>query len=124
MTSGPATHAELQELHRLLVRSLIERLEATPNAELLQVGRAVLRDNGLAGRASDGRDVEQLHTLYDLLVQRLSEALREPAPPTAVLAVVRQFLRQQAVSKDLGAAIDPAAAMQDLADLDLPFTNH
>jgi len=124
-TTGPATFEQLHELHRLVVEELIKRMKgAGTSAELLHVARAVMKDGGLLGLSLDEVEQKRLRELWDLYVKRIGEALRHERPSSAVLAEARQFLLQNGISKDLGEAIDHAAAMKVLGSLDLPFKTH
>lgn len=121
--TGPATRADLEELHRLVVRSLIDRIATAPSAELLQAARGVLKDAAVTGMDFDQAEAARLRKLWHAYVQRLEDALRMESPQSSPLAEARQFLQQQGLSVDLGAALDQAAAVAVLSDLDLPFAS-
>lgn len=116
-----ATFAELQELHALLVRFLIERVQGQSSAELLSVARALLVHNQVV--AQTDKDAKQLRRLYVLLVTRLGEALREERPSASMLSEARAFLHQQGITKDFGAAVERASTLDALASSSLPFSH-
>jgi hypothetical protein len=116
-----ATPEQLQDLLNLVVASLLDRMAGKASTELLQVARAVLRDNGLAGRASTADQRVRLRGLYDLYVDRLLEAVRAESPSAAVLAEARMFLVTQGIDKDLAPVVDAAEALATLKSQDLPF---
>lgn len=118
--SGLATRAELEELHRLTVAALTERLKASPSGEHLAVSRAMLKDNGQ--RAWTDKERAALRKLYRLLLAAFLEAMNQEGPPSAaLLAEVRHFLHSQGISQDIGGAIDEAQALTVLGSAALPF---
>ncbi len=123
-TTAPSTREMLQQLHRLVVSDLTARLQRGPvSAEFLTVARRVLKDNGLAGLATDAADRERLNAIYRAYVERLAEAVLGERPPAAILAEARVFLQAQGVGKDLGATAEQATALHLLADQRVPFKN-
>jgi hypothetical protein len=117
---GPASWEQLHELHGLITRDLIMRIKGQhAPAEVLGVARALLKQNGVFGEMPE--QAQELRELYRLLVGQLRDAMTAGRPSSFILSEVRQFLHSQGVGKDLGAAIDHAAALQVLNAVDFPF---
>jgi hypothetical protein len=111
-----------RELHRLLVADLTTRLgTGRASAEMLQVARRVLKDQGPMGLASTDEEQQRIRHLYSVFVQRLSEAVHAEAPSAAILAEARHFLDTNGAKKNLQASADKATALTLLADQRLPF---
>jgi hypothetical protein len=116
-----ATIDDLGELHRLLTLALVDKLNGNVNvsAEWADVARALLKQEGTEAPTEAERAA--LRRLYGLLVDRLVDALQQASPSASVLAVVRHFLQDQGVTKDLPGGIAQAQALQALTAADLPF---
>lgn len=123
MTDRKATYEELLDLLDLVTRSLVDHLKGNPSVELLSVSRGLLKHCGMFGRELDDAQRQRLQEMWTLLVDRLSEAMAQPRPPASILSEVRQLLANNGITKDLGAGIAQGIALQDLHDLDLPFTS-
>ena len=126
-TRGKATHEFLQELWRLLLSDLrlrLSRRAKAPSAEMLQVARRFLKDNGQGCPDEDCR--KQLDALYRTYLRTLSDALKAPTdrPPAALLAEARAFLAWHGVGDIPGTAAGKAADQLLAADVPFKVTRH
>jgi hypothetical protein len=103
-----------QELLRLLLHSLLRRLRSKPSAGFLEVARKTLKDRGAISLASGDRHRKHLERLYSLYLRRLTEALNDGKPSSAVFAEVRHFLHDQGISREVSRR-NPAAVLEALA---------
>ncbi|MBE0547773.1 MAG: hypothetical protein IH627_08995 [Rubrivivax sp.] len=113
------------ELHDLLLRELVKRLRDGARADVLGVARAMLKHEGITALdlPTDRRSVatKRLQRLYLSITDKLLEAVQADEASAAVLHEAIRWVTSQGVGKDLGAAIDTAAALRALKSTDLPF---
>lgn len=123
---GPGTKEDLEDLHSLLVDSVIAGVQGDqPSADMLAVARAMLKQEGVSGMKATVRERNRLRRLHGLLTRRLLDELKAGTPTPAMLTVARHFLRDNGVEKDLGRAAAAAAALRAIDYDDLPFkTTH
>ncbi len=87
--TGPATYAQLAELHAALYRALareLKRADKRPSAELLQAAAMFLRFNRV-GLPDELRS--RAVALHSLVLQHLERALAEPSCSAAILEQAR-----------------------------------
>lgn len=122
MSDGRASRATLEALWRLLLESMVAKLQAPkrPAVELLQVARKFLRDNTCSAPDEQARkDLEELYRLYG---KALHDALSSPKRTAGVLSEARHWLQYHGIRPDLPAA-HAASVAKKLTELDLPFTH-
>lgn len=111
----------VQQVYRVTVAALLDRLRTKPTAELLGVARSLLRDSGYIGKAASGRDrlvLQQLHRLY---VKALVDAVEGGTASAAVLAEVGLYLHRSGFTDALGSKSRALQAAQKFVDRDMPF---
>ncbi len=122
--TGRATRAELQELHKLLIENLLQRMgpdaRRKPSYETLSVIGSLLRQEGIQAIGANTRRLKQLQELHRLYVVTLLKHLEEGTASAGVLAEVGSLLRASNVTKDAGPVV-PAQVLRKLANVDLPF---
>jgi hypothetical protein len=120
--SGPATQAQFEELHRLVVELLIQRLSRPRcGIEQIAVARAFIRDNQ-AALVLDPATIKKLQRIYRLLPEAVERGLREN-PSAGMIAEALALLKQQGLLDVPGAADKPATgpALKAPGAQDLPF---
>jgi hypothetical protein len=121
-SSGPATQAQFEELHRLVVELLIQRLSRPRcGIEQIAVARAFIRDNQ-AALVIDPAILKKLQRLHKALPEAIERGLREN-PSAGMISEAHAFLKQQGLI-DAPSAADKPATGPDLkapAAQDLPF---
>lgn len=125
--SGQATRGELEDLHRLLLETLMDRLSGPrrTGVDQLAVARIFLADNGFKGQwAMDAKTQRRLQKLYAALCAQFVKAASEEHPSPKLIGELRAFLHSQGIDKDCAAVADKAAVSRAaalLGGLDLPF---
>jgi hypothetical protein len=115
-----ATHDQLQALWSELVAEMRTQLAPgkRPSAEMLGVARRMVKDGGVT--CPDDKARKDLDALYRAYLQRLSEALQQERPSSALLAEAGALLRWVGVSDVPGTAA--AQVADQLLTLQVPFT--
>lgn len=114
-----ATMEDLEELHGLLIGTLIERLSGAPSVPEMEIAGRLLHDHGITAESPE--DMALLREMFNLLKQRLHEALSQPSPKAAVLAESRRFLKNNGINYQGSPALNAADAFASLAGVDFPF---
>lgn len=125
LPTSQGTREDLEDLHGLLVDSVVSGVQAEePSAEMLAVARALLKQEGVSGMKATVRERNRLRRLHGLLTRRLLDELKAGTPTPALLTVARHFLRDNGVEKDLGKAATQAEALRAINYDNLPFKTH
>lgn len=128
MSSGKASRELLQELHRLLIETLHQKLTnkktkagRVHGVDLLSEVGALLRWEGV--RADGVRRHRQLVSLHVAYMAALTRALEEDRPSAGVMGEARAALRAEGVRLTEGPTeeVKPVKSSTALPGLGLPF---